>query len=60
MDGERALEEIRALAPALPVWIMTGDDPAGREERLAAHARVLRKPVSSETLFQALSAVLGS
>jgi CheY-like chemotaxis protein len=61
MDGERALEEIRALSPAVPVWIMTGYDPAGREERLAGHVRgVLRKPVSSETLFLALSAVLGT
>jgi two-component system cell cycle sensor histidine kinase/response regulator CckA len=60
MDGERALEEIRALNPAVAVWIMTGYDPAGREERLAGHVRgVLRKPVSSETLFGALSVVLG-
>ena len=62
LDGERAVEEIRQTDPTVPVWIMTGFDPAGREERLArGHVRgVLRKPVSSDTLVGALTAVLGT
>ena len=62
LDGERAVDEIRSTDPNVPIWIMTGYDPAGREERLAlGHVRgVLRKPVTSETLVQALTAVLGT
>jgi CheY-like chemotaxis protein len=62
LDGERAVEEIRQTDPNIPVWIMTGFDPAGREERLArGHVRgVLRKPLTADTLVQALTAVLGT
>jgi PAS domain S-box-containing protein len=62
LDGERALEELRNTSPTVPVWIMTGYDPADREDRLAKGTvrGVLRKPVSSETLYQALAAALGS
>ena len=62
LDGEGAAEEIRQADPNVPVWILTGFDAAGREERLAlGHVRgVLRKPVSVETLVQALTAVLGT
>jgi hypothetical protein len=46
----------------VPVWIMTGYDPAGREDRLSGGCvrGVFRKPVVSETLFQALLSVLGT
>jgi CheY-like chemotaxis protein len=62
LDGERALEEIRAIDPQIPVWIVTGYDPGDREARLAAQGiqAVLRKPLTSDSLFRALARVLGS
>lgn len=60
LDGERALDEIKAMNPALPVWIMTGYDRAGREDRLTGIRGVLRKPMSVDTLYRALGTVLGT
>src|SRR5205085_7460111 len=49
LDGEGALAEMRAADPRVPIWIMTGYDPAGREDRLIGVRGVLPKPITMET-----------
>ena len=46
MDGVEAFVELRALAPGLPIVIMTGCSDRSRDPVLQRANRVLTKPVS--------------
>ena len=61
LDGEQALEELRKTGANVPIWIMTGYDALNRDVKLAADKRVagvLRKPISTDTLIQAIASSL--
>jgi len=62
LDGDRALTQIRAVAPAIPAIVLSGFLEEEIRERLDGKERVviLQKPFTMRTLANALWDVLGS